>query len=135
MLLKMPSYLKKSSLQYTSLSFTKHLSFSDSLHFAHFKHFECQFLSNTFNMNRSKIKRPHPVHFGIAAEIKNIYIVSIPVQNKVKQGYIQGLKFSALITYLQELYFEIIGLKVLQWSLYVNLLQYQILLHPEILAY
>ena len=26
-------------------------------------------------MNRSKIKRPHPVHFGIAAEIKKEDIV------------------------------------------------------------
>ena len=83
MLLKIPSYLKKSSLQYTSLSFTKHLSLSNSLQFAHFKHFECQFLSNTFNMNRSKIKRPHPVHFGIAAEIKKEDIVLKTGQNRV----------------------------------------------------
>ena len=38
-------------------------------------------------MNRSKIKRPHPVHFGIAAEIKKEDIVLKTGQNRVLQGY------------------------------------------------
>ena len=63
-------YLKKSSLQNTSLSLTKHLSLRVSLQWAHFRHLECQLLSNTFRMKRSRIKSPQPVHFGILAEMK-----------------------------------------------------------------
>ena len=62
-------YLKKSSLQNTSLSLTKHLSLRVSLQWAHFRHLECQLLSNTFRIKRSRIKSPQPVHFGILAEI------------------------------------------------------------------
>ena len=64
---KTHTHRKKSSLQKTSLSRTKHLSFRASLQCAHFKHFECQLLSNTFKINRSRIRRPHPVHLGMVA--------------------------------------------------------------------
>ena len=65
-------YLKKSSLQKTSLSRTKHFSLRDSLQCAHLRHLECQLLSRTFRMNLSRIKSPHPVHLGMVAVKKPI---------------------------------------------------------------
>ena len=60
-------HLKKSSLQYTSSPFEKHLSLRCVWQSAHLRHFECQHRSRTFRMNRSRIGSLHPAHFGMAA--------------------------------------------------------------------
>ena len=69
------AYLKKSSLQKTSLSRTKHFSLSGSLQWEHLRHFECHVLSRTLRMNRSRIRRPQPMHLGILSTMKENFTV------------------------------------------------------------
>merc|ERR1719483_453848 len=70
-----PYFVKKSSLQKTSLFFTKHFSLSGCAHDAQLRHFACQGWSTTLRMNLSRIRPPHDPHFGMVAS-NSLFCVS-----------------------------------------------------------